>query len=77
MSVLLLLVLRLLAIMVSIFIFFPERECLEFNTVKTTQPIGVHFVLFFLERERTKILLLGIQFPIHSSSGKKNTLPQV
>ena len=56
MSVLLLLVLRLLAIMVSIFIFFPERECLEFNTIKTTQPAGVQFVSFFIERECTKIL---------------------
>ena len=63
MSVLLLLVLRLLAIMVSIFIFFPERECLEFNTVKNTRPAGVQFVSFL--GPRGLLVLPLVDPPIH------------
>ena len=60
MSVLHLLVLRLLAIMVSIIIsiLFPERKCncIKFNTVNTTQSTGVQFAFFFIEWECTEIL---------------------
>ena len=83
MSVLHLLVLRLLAIMVSIIIsiLFPERECncIKFNTVNTTQSTGVQFAFFFIEWECTEILpgYLGCDFQYTLALEKKNTQPQV